>query len=255
MWTLQNREEAVIVEMASNPVNKQNDDFLRDLHRAFDQLDQEYPGKPVILTAQGKCFSAGLDFEAVFPMFARGSQKEVADWFAEYQRSMMRIFTSPRLTIAAVNGHAFAGGLILALACDFRLAAEGGSKFSLNEVAIGIPMPSVYIELLRYRLGAAAIETTLLARTYDLADAKRLGFIQEVVPPEQLLEAALAVARPISADCRPGYAHSKRAFLYPVLDAIDTYSEELEKETFRLMTAEAAVRQQQATLRKLKEKR
>jgi enoyl-CoA hydratase len=65
----------------------------------------------------------------------------------------MRLFTYPRPTVAAVNGHAFAGGLITAAVCDYRVAVAEGARFGLNEVPIGIPMPAVYARILAYAWG------------------------------------------------------------------------------------------------------
>jgi enoyl-CoA hydratase len=70
-----------------------------------------------------------------------------------FRETNLRIFKYPRPTVAAINGHAIAGGLITALDCDFRVAARKPSKFGLNEVPIGIPMPAAYVEIIRYTLG------------------------------------------------------------------------------------------------------
>jgi enoyl-CoA hydratase len=107
-------------------------------------------------------FSAGLDFDHHFPMFARRSLKEIDEWFDAYRSTNLRLFTCPRPTVAAIDGHAYAGGLITVLGCDYRIASEGALQFSLNEVPIGIPMPGVYCEIIKHAIGRrAASELTL----------------------------------------------------------------------------------------------
>jgi enoyl-CoA hydratase len=104
------------------------------------------------------------------------------------------LFTYPRPTVAAINGHAYAGGFITAINCDYRIATEGPLQFSLNEVPIGIP-PAVYCEIIKYAIGTqAASEFTLFGQVYDLEAASRMGVVQKTVPPEQLLDAAVAWA-------------------------------------------------------------
>ncbi|HDS0931705.1 TPA: enoyl-CoA hydratase/isomerase family protein [Pseudomonas putida] len=86
---------------------------------------------------------------------------------------MTRIFQYPRPTVAAINGHAIAGGLITALDCDFRIAARKPAKFGLNEVPIGIPMPAAYVEIVKYALGnQAGALTTLKGELYSLEKAE-----------------------------------------------------------------------------------
>ena len=90
-------------------------------------------------------------------------------WFEAYRATNLRIFTYPRPTVAAINGHAYAGGLITAFDCDLRIAAEGDLQFALNEVPIGIPMPAVYCEIIKYAIGTtAARELTFLDRSMTL---------------------------------------------------------------------------------------
>ena len=110
-WTIERHGRAAVVTMTTNPVNAQNRTFFTDLHDAFDRLESEHADCPVVLTGQRQRFSAGLDLGEHFPLFA-GPPEGVADWFAAYRATNVRLFTYPRPTVAAVNGHAFAGGLI-----------------------------------------------------------------------------------------------------------------------------------------------
>ena len=150
-WKIERKHEhVVVVTMNTNKVNAQNPAFFADLHTAFDRLETEFEDCAVVLTGTGKVFSAGLDLDHHFAMFARRNLKEIDDWFAAYRLTNLRLFTYPRPTVAAINGHAYAGGFITAIDCDYRIAMEGAPQFALNEVPIGIPMPAVYCEIIKY---------------------------------------------------------------------------------------------------------
>jgi enoyl-CoA hydratase/carnithine racemase len=222
-WTIERRTEHVaLVTMNTNKANAQNPTFFDDLHRAFDRLESEFNDCSVVLTGAGRVFSAGLDFDYHFPLFARRSIKEVDAWFEVYRATNLRIFTYPRPTVAAINGHAYAGGLITALDCDLRIAAEGDLQFALNEVPIGIPMPAVYCEIIKYAVGAPwASELTLFGQVYDLAGAQRMGIVNRIVPPERLIGEAVAWAGAVEPGCHPAYVFSKRALQAATVRAID----------------------------------
>ena len=151
-WTIERRGRVAVVTMTTNPVNAQNRAFFADLHEAFDVLERDHAESPIVLTGTGTRFSAGLDLREHFPLFA-GDRAAVASWFRDYRATNMRLFTYRRPTVAAVNGHAFAGGLITAAVCDHRVAVAEGVRFGLNEVPIGIPMPAVYVRMLAYAWG------------------------------------------------------------------------------------------------------
>ena len=124
--------------------------------------------------------------------------------------------------MAAINGHAYAGGLITALDCDYRVAAEGPYQFALNEVPIGIPMPAVYVEIIKHALGSAvAHELTLFGRVYDMEAAVRLGVVRECVFPDQLIPEAIEWAASVQPDCYVAYALAKRALQATTMAAID----------------------------------
>ena len=229
-WTIQRHGRAAVVTMTTNPVNAQNRAFFADLHDAFDRLENDHPDSPVVLTGQGQRFSAGLDLGEHFPLFA-GPPEGVADWFAAYRATNMRLFTYPRPTVAAVNGHAFAGGLITSAVCDRRIAVDTGARFALNEVPIGIPMPAVYVRMLTYAWGEqTAARASLFGETFDQDQAHTLGIFDELVPADQLLGRAVALAESIPEDTLEHYAFTKRAAQAAALRDITELSDPLDHE-------------------------
>lgn len=222
-WSIERRNQHVaLVTMNTNKANAQNPTFFEDLHRAFDRLEAEFNDCAVVLTGTGRVFSAGLDFDHHFPLFARRSTSEVDAWFETYRATNLRIFTYPRPTVAAINGHAYAGGLISALDCDLRIAAAGNLQFALNEVPIGIPMPAVYCEIIKYAVGtSSANEMTLFGKVYDLSAAQRMGVVNRIVPSERLIDEAVAWAGAVEPGCNAAYAFTKRALQAGTLRAID----------------------------------
>lgn len=222
-WDIEVVDSCAVVRMNSSKVNVQNDRFFADLHGAFDTLERDFNALPVVLTGQGDAFSAGIDFQYSFDIFDSDDPERIRRWYAQYRATNLRIFRYPRPTVAAVNGHAIAGGLITALDCDFRVAARKRARFGLNEVPIGIPMPAAYVEIIKYALGEqVGALATLRGKLYEFEEAERLGFFHEVVEPEVLLPAAIAWARCITPDCNVAYAMSKKALQDSVMQQIDT---------------------------------
>jgi enoyl-CoA hydratase len=220
-WDIEVIQECAIVRMNTNRVNVQNDQFFGDLHSAFDRLEKEFTELPVVLTGNGNSFSAGIDFQYSFNIFGGGNLEKIRDWYRAYRETNLRIFTYPRPTVAAINGHAIAGGLITALDCDFRVAARKTAKFGLNEVPIGIPMPAAYVEIIKYALGEqVGALTTLRGKLYDFEEAEKLGFFHEVVEEHALISKAIEYARCITPDCNTAYAMSKKALQDGVLRQI-----------------------------------
>jgi len=106
-WKIERKHEhVVVVTMNTNKVNAQNPAFFADLHTAFDRLETEFEDCAVVLTGTGKVFSAGLDLDHHFAMFARRNLKEIDDWFAAYRATNLRLFTYPLPTVAALTGPA-----------------------------------------------------------------------------------------------------------------------------------------------------
>ena len=221
-WNIEEINGWAVVRMNTNKVNVQNDNFFADLHEAFDRLEREFGQLPVVLTGQGDVFSAGIDFQYSFDIFGSGDHEKIRQWYRAYRETNLRIFQYPRPTVAAVNGHAIAGGLITALDCDFRIGARKPARFGLNEVPIGVPMPAAYVEIIKYALGdQVGALTTLRGKLYEFQEAERLGFFHEVVEPDQLLATAINYAQCITPDCNTAYAMSKKALQDSVMKQIN----------------------------------
>ena len=255
-WNIEEINGCAVVRMNTNKVNVQNDNFFADLHEAFDRLEREFGQLPVVLTGQGDVFSAGIDFQYSFDIFGSGDHEKIRQWYRAYRETNLRIFQYPRPTVAAVNGHAIAGGLITALDCDFRIGARKPARFGLNEVPIGIPMPAAYVEIIKYALGdQVGALTTLRGKLYEFQEAERLGFFHEVVEPDQLLATAINYAQCITPDCNTAYAMSKKALQDSVMKQINERTVALDEHLPAGMSDEGNRRAQDRRRREIIRKR
>jgi enoyl-CoA hydratase len=254
-FPLERQGDVVVVRLAGNTkANVQNDAFLDDVDRAFDTIEQEFDGCAVVLTAAGSVFSAGLDFESVWRMFDTEGEERVRAFFDRYRRMNLRIFGHPRPTIAAVNGHAFAGGLVLALTCDVRILSRG-ARVALNEVPIGIPMPAVYVEIIRYATGGAGAAATLFGLEMDAETALRHRFVHDIVEPDEVLPRALAMGARVAGDSAGCYEFTKRELQRPTWAALEGDALRADERLVSVICGEGARRARARRYEQIKGKR
>ena len=158
----------------------------------------------VILTGTGSIFSAGVD---LFRMTNEGSPY-VERFFPALRDSLHALFTFPKPIVAAVNGHAIAGGCLLAAACDYRLMSAG--NIGVPELLVGVPFPAVAIEILKFACGRDAQLLVYSGRTITPDEAKLVGLIDEVVAPDFLHTRAEHVARELAAIDGRNFAITKK---------------------------------------------
>ncbi len=135
-------------------------------------------GQPVLLTGDGDAFSAGLNLKQVAEQDDAGMDK-----FLRLLNAMtVALYTHPAPTVAWVNGHAIAGGAVLALCCDYRIGtANPRARLGLNEVAIGLRFPPIVLAAMRAQLAQPHTDTVILAgELHPPLEAQRLGILHEV---------------------------------------------------------------------------
>ncbi len=184
------QERAVtVVTMRRPPANAFDPELVSDLIDTLSSLEDALP-RAVVLTGSGGFFSGGADLRVV-PSLNPEEQAEMA-------RGMNRVFagwhTFPRPVVCAVTGHAVAGGFVLALCGDHRVVSSSG-RFGLTEVKVGIPYPSAAMTVVKAELAApAARRLVLRGELLDASTCVDLQAFDEVVPDDQVVERASAVA-------------------------------------------------------------
>ncbi len=141
------------IRLARPKVNALGTGVLRDIEAAFRRAGDDPDVRAVLLTAEGKCFSAGLDL-AELAGFDRAAMGE---FLAVFDAAFLGAFRCPKPVAAAVEGHAVAGGLILALVADQVFLGEGTYKLALTELAVGVPFPRVAFEIVNGALSGRAL--------------------------------------------------------------------------------------------------
>lgn len=170
-----------------------------------------------MLTGSERFFSAGMDLKDA-PALSTSEQRHTVDGI---NRLFSGWYSFPRPVVAAVNGHAVAGGLILALCADRRVGATDG-KLGLTELRAGLPYPLAAISVVRAELSAAAARRLALgAELFSPEEALALGLVDELVERDQVLPRAIDIASGMAGLPRATYAQVKMQLRGPTIDAID----------------------------------
>jgi methylglutaconyl-CoA hydratase len=192
--TIQLAFEGKLATVTLNRPDKRNAvsfELIDDLLRALDQVAKS-DAIVLILTGAGKAFCSGMDLDNLKALLGRTPEQNLED-----SQAMVRLFRTlyefPKITIAAVNGAAIAGGTGLALLCDFTLAVPE-AKFGYTEVRIGFVPAIVSTFLLRQIGEKQARDLLLTGRLFAAEEALRLGLVNEIVSPAELLPRAQTLA-------------------------------------------------------------
>lgn len=200
------------------PANAIDLELADEFATALESIETSDDINALIVTGAGNCFSAGLDLKVV-PTYNRERQQAMV---MHLNRLFGGLYGLPLPTIAAVNGHAIAGGVILTLGCDYRIGAEGDYKLGLAEMRVGVPFPVAAMAIVRSELSHPAARTMVLtARNYNPADAVSMGVLDELQSPGRLLPRAIEVAQEMAALPHSIYGRIKRQMRSAALAQID----------------------------------
>jgi enoyl-CoA hydratase len=192
--------------------------FVDALHGALDEVERS-DARAVVLTGQGRVFCGGLDLVTLAPFDRPALERFVLAFDGLFRR----VFAFDRPVVAAVNGHAIAGGCILAMACDLRVMADGPYQIGANEVQLGIPFPPATFEIARRATPAPARTAVLLqGKRLSPAEAHRVGLVQRLAPEGEAVAAAREEADQLAAAGPEAVRTVKRDLIAPVQARIDT---------------------------------
>ena len=173
-------------------VNALNEQAVDEIGDCFQRLAADPNIGAVIFTGDGPFFSFGFDI----PEFLSYSRESFLTFLTKFTSLYAYLFTYPKPLVAALNGHAIAGGCMLALACDYRIMVSGKAKISLNEITFGSSVFAGSVEMLKFLVGGKNAQAILYdGAMYSAQAASQLGMIDQISSDEKLVEEARKVAR------------------------------------------------------------
>ncbi|MEM8707191.1 MAG: crotonase/enoyl-CoA hydratase family protein [Actinomycetota bacterium] len=217
--TTERRDQVLVVHLDDGKANALSFDMIDSILAAIRAAEADEEIGAVVLHGRDGKFSAGFDlgvmmaddFSAIVNLVANGGEL------------VRTIYGCSVPVVAASTGHALAAGALMLLGCDVRIGADIPAKVGLNEVAIKMVLPDWALTIAGARLSKRHMQRAIVnARITSPADAVDVGFLDEVVPVDQLLDHAVAIATELAATLDPkAYAGTIRAFRQDTLDEMD----------------------------------
>ena len=204
MIAIDYQDTVAVVKLSRDVTNALNLELVNALAECLQRVEQDPDINGLVLgSSNDKFLSIGFDIPQLFDL----SRGDFESFYRAFNRLCLRLYTLPKPTVAAVTGHAIAGGCILVLCCDYRFIAEGRKLMGLIEIKLGVPVPYLADCLLRSVVGVRnAREMAESGEFYQPAELLQMGLVDGVVPLEQVLPAAIAKARSLGAMPQEAYA-------------------------------------------------
>lgn len=213
MIEVEDRNGIALVTMRHGKANALDTEFCGAL---ADTIAGLKGARAVVLTGEGRIFSAGVDL--LRPL------SEGADYFRTFLPALHRLYETaffhPTPLVAAVNGHAIAGGCVLACTADRRVMADAGARIGVPELLVGVPFPHLAFEIMRFVVASHRFEEVMEgAAAYTPQDGYDRGLADILVEPDAVLARAMIEAEKLSALPPAAFALTKRQSRKPVADA------------------------------------
>jgi enoyl-CoA hydratase len=193
--SLEQRGPIAVLRMAHGKASALDLEFCDALTRQLEDCRRS-ASAALVLTGSGTIFSAGVDLLRVVD----GGAPYVAAFLPAVSRTFETLFAFPKPVVAAVNGHAIAGGCVMACASDARLMAKGPGRIGIPELLVGVPFPIVPLEIMRFAAAPQYLQSLAYRGvTLSADDAVAHGLVDEAVEGDQLLDAAVAMAGRLAA--------------------------------------------------------
>ncbi|UCG61481.1 MAG: enoyl-CoA hydratase/isomerase family protein [Candidatus Zixiibacteriota bacterium] len=212
---LERENTIAVIKLNRGKVNALNHELVNEVHDHFEKLEDDDTVRSIVLTGCGAFFSFGFDIPGLYDL----TREAFTEFLVKFTDVYRYLFLYPKPLVAAINGHAIAGGCMLATACDYRLMVSGKAKISLNEIAFGATVFQSAVEILKYWVGPRTAQDILFTGDMYSADqARDLGLIDGVVSSEELLQRATALADSFRERNLVAHAHMKKMLRLPVIE-------------------------------------
>lgn len=190
---IEHYDKVAVLRLNNGITNPLNLEFIKDISKGLEKLKGDYSiSSLVIASGNDKFFSIGFNIPELYEF----GEEDMKLFYQTYNRLCLDLYSFPKPTIAAITGHAIAGGCILTLCCDQRFIAEGRKLMGLNEVKLGVPVPYPGDCILRQIVGTRyAREIMETGNFYEAEDSLRMGIVDLVLPLEQVLSKSIEVAK------------------------------------------------------------
>lgn len=195
-----------VVTLRHGKANALDIEFCEALGKCFEELTNA-PVRAVVVTGQGGMFSAGVDLIRA----NAGGADYLHKFLPVLNRAFDAIFFHPKPLVAAINGHAIAGGAVLACCTDRRIMARGGGRIGVTELLVGVPFPALAFEVVRFAVPQRYFpEFMYSGATYEADAALQRGWVDEVVAADALLPRAIAAAQELGRLAPAAFAQTKK---------------------------------------------
>ena len=216
-----------MVELTGGKSNALNLELVGKLQKSLQQLKTDPDVKGVVLaSASENFFSIGFDIPHLFDL----AREEFRIFYQTFNQACLDLFTLPKPTVAAITGHAIAGGCILTLCCDYRYISQGRKLMGLNEIKLGVPVPYTADWVLRSLVGTrAAREMTETGEFYRPEKLAEFGLVDLILPPEKVLDESVAKAQALGSMPADAYAVIKQNRVESIVVQVKKYAREKEE--------------------------
>jgi enoyl-CoA hydratase len=219
--------------MADGKANAMSTEFCETLSAYFEDIRRSSM-RAVVVTGSGRIFSAGVDLLRLLD----GGGSYIRKLLPALGTMFTAVFSHPKPVVAAVNGHAIAGGCVLACAADRRLMVREGARIGVPELLVGVPFPAVAMEIMRCATAPHRFQETILSgATYEAQDALRRGLVDAVADADGLLDHAITAARTFAALPPAVFALTKRQTRQPALERLERVGRTVDAAVEELWTA------------------
>jgi enoyl-CoA hydratase/carnithine racemase len=220
-------DEIEVIKLSRGIINAIDQNLLQQLSEALEDVRSNPDIRGLVLSSSNdKFFSIGFDIPYLYTL----KEAEFTSFFRSFNQLCLSLYTLPKPTIAALTGHATAGGCILALCCDQRIIAEGRRLIGLNEIKLGVPIPFIAECILRQIINGRVVREIVEGGGFYASDeALSIGLVNDARPLERILSTAIDKAKQLASNSPNAFAAVKHSRTVEVEEKIQAKLKEREQ--------------------------